>query len=202
MNKRKRNTKKSYLQTFSFMLLSFRYHGWTRYRSSTIPWESRDFFIVEYPIEFLFLAGESDIDQLYRIQKCLGPLPSNYMEALKSNPKFEGVKVNQGFCNFYFSDWSLILLLFLILIIGDQFPPIQHLETLERRYGHLFPPDIMDLFKVKPRILLGTLNFQQRMIFFSFRELCVYLRLIVWQLKLVYIMKHLFILIRLDNKND
>ncbi|CAF1479772.1 unnamed protein product, partial [Rotaria sordida] len=64
-------------------------------------------------------AGESDIDQLYRIQKCLGPLPAKYMEAMKTNPKFDGLK----------------------------FPPIHQLETLERRYGHLFPPDIMHLFK-------------------------------------------------------
>ncbi|CAF0816295.1 unnamed protein product [Rotaria sp. Silwood1] len=64
-------------------------------------------------------AGESDIDQLYRIQKCLGPLPSKYNEAIKTNPKFDGLK----------------------------FPPIHHLETLERRYGHIFPPDIMHLFK-------------------------------------------------------
>ncbi|CAF3546894.1 unnamed protein product [Adineta steineri] len=63
-------------------------------------------------------AGESDIDQLYRIQKCLGPLPSKYVEAMKTNPKFDGLK----------------------------FPPIHHLETLERRYGHLFPPDVMSLF--------------------------------------------------------
>jgi len=38
-------------------------------------------------------AGESDIDQLYRIQKCLGPLPPKYMEAMKVNPKFETLKV-------------------------------------------------------------------------------------------------------------
>ncbi len=40
-----------------------------------------------------YSAGESDIDQLYRIQKCLGPLPPKYMEAMKTNPKFEGLKV-------------------------------------------------------------------------------------------------------------
>ena len=44
----------------------------------------------------LFSAGESDIDQLYRIQKCLGPLPMKYMDAMKINPKFEGLKVK---CN-------------------------------------------------------------------------------------------------------
>ena len=41
----------------------------------------------------LLLAGESDIDQLYRIQKCLGPLPVKYMEAMRLNPKFDGLKV-------------------------------------------------------------------------------------------------------------
>jgi hypothetical protein len=40
-----------------------------------------------------FLAGESDIDQIYRIQKCLGPLPPKYMEAMKASPKFASVKV-------------------------------------------------------------------------------------------------------------
>ncbi|CAF2569022.1 unnamed protein product [Rotaria sp. Silwood2] len=64
-------------------------------------------------------AGESDIDQLYRIQKCLGPLPPKYNEAMRTNPKFEGLK----------------------------FPPIHHLENLDRRYGHIFPLDIMHLFK-------------------------------------------------------
>ncbi len=42
---------------------------------------------------YIFSAGESDIDQLYRIQKCLGPLPTKYMEVMRSNPKFEGLKV-------------------------------------------------------------------------------------------------------------
>jgi cyclin-dependent kinase-like len=39
------------------------------------------------------LAGESDIDQIYRIQKCLGPLPPKYTEAMKTSPKFANVKV-------------------------------------------------------------------------------------------------------------
>ena len=43
---------------------------------------------------YIFQAGESDIDQLYRIQKCLGPLPAKYMEAMGNNPKFEGLKVS------------------------------------------------------------------------------------------------------------
>ncbi|CAF1162400.1 unnamed protein product [Adineta ricciae] len=64
-------------------------------------------------------AGESDIDQLYRIQKCLGPLPAKYVEAMKSNPKFDGLK----------------------------FPTIQHLNTLERQFGHIFPLDLMSVFE-------------------------------------------------------
>ncbi|CAF0973810.1 unnamed protein product [Rotaria sp. Silwood1] len=64
-------------------------------------------------------AGESDIDQLYRIQKCLGSLPAKYMLTMNTNPKFQGLK----------------------------FPPIHHLDTLEQRFGHLFPSDIMHLFK-------------------------------------------------------
>ncbi|CAF3899012.1 unnamed protein product [Rotaria sordida] len=64
-------------------------------------------------------AGESDIDQLYRIQKCLGALPAKYMLTMNTNPKFQGLK----------------------------FPPIHHLDTLEQRFEHLFPSDIMHLFK-------------------------------------------------------
>lgn len=51
------------------------------------------FFVIFFSKKYIFLAGESDIDQLYRIQKCLGPLPINYLETMKNNPKFEGLKV-------------------------------------------------------------------------------------------------------------
>lgn len=56
----------------------------------------RNFVFFRSPIEetLVFLAGESDIDQLYRIQKYLGPLPNKYLEAIRNNPKFEGLKVN------------------------------------------------------------------------------------------------------------
>ncbi|UJR28332.1 hypothetical protein I4U23_009574 [Adineta vaga] len=52
-------------------------------------------------------------------QALFRPLPSKYVEAMKINPKFDGLK----------------------------FPTIHHLDTLERQYGHLFPPDIMSLFE-------------------------------------------------------
>ncbi|CAF0736311.1 unnamed protein product [Didymodactylos carnosus] len=68
--------------------------------------------------------GESDIDQLYRIQKSLGPLPAKHFEALRSNPKFEGLK----------------------------FPAIQQLETLEQRYNHILSSDLLSLLKITLRV--------------------------------------------------
>lgn len=37
--------------------------------------------------------GESEIDQLYTIQKVLGPLPKEQMSMFYSNPRFNGLKV-------------------------------------------------------------------------------------------------------------
>ena len=37
--------------------------------------------------------GESEIDQLYTIQKVLGPLPPDQMHMFYSNPRFNGLKV-------------------------------------------------------------------------------------------------------------
>lgn len=37
--------------------------------------------------------GESEIDQLYVIQKILGPLPSYQMNLFHKNPRFSGLKV-------------------------------------------------------------------------------------------------------------
>lgn len=37
--------------------------------------------------------GESEIDQLYLIQKVLGPLPKRHMEAFATNPRFSGMKI-------------------------------------------------------------------------------------------------------------
>ena len=38
--------------------------------------------------------GESEIDQLYVIQKILGPLPSYQMNLFHKNPRFSGLKVS------------------------------------------------------------------------------------------------------------
>ncbi|CAF0809299.1 unnamed protein product [Adineta ricciae] len=64
-------------------------------------------------------AGESDIDQLYRIQKSLGQLPMKYLEDMIRNPKFEGFK----------------------------FPTVKHVEPLESQFNQIFPADFLHLFK-------------------------------------------------------
>lgn len=38
--------------------------------------------------------GESEIDQLYVIQKILGPLPEDQMKVFQKNPRFHGLKVS------------------------------------------------------------------------------------------------------------
>ena len=38
--------------------------------------------------------GESEIDQLYTIQKVMGPLPPEQMQLFYSNPRFNGLKVS------------------------------------------------------------------------------------------------------------
>lgn len=39
--------------------------------------------------------GESEIDQLFTIQKVLGPLPSEQMKLFYSNPRFHGLRVRE-----------------------------------------------------------------------------------------------------------
>jgi len=41
--------------------------------------------------------GESEIDQLFTIQKVLGPLPAEQMKLFYSNPRFHGLRVRQSF---------------------------------------------------------------------------------------------------------
>jgi len=38
--------------------------------------------------------GESEIDQLYTIQKVMGPLPPEQMQLFYNNPRFNGLKVS------------------------------------------------------------------------------------------------------------
>lgn len=51
--------------------------------------------------------GESEIDQLFTIQKVLGPLPAEQMKLFYSNPRFHGLRVRESFVLF-FSSYNLL----------------------------------------------------------------------------------------------
>ncbi|XP_066561964.1 cyclin-dependent kinase-like 5 isoform X2 [Amia ocellicauda] len=63
--------------------------------------------------------GESEIDQLYTIQKVLGPLPPEQMKLFYGNPRFHGLR----------------------------FPAVSHPQTLERRYLGIISGVMLDLMK-------------------------------------------------------
>lgn len=46
--------------------------------------------------------GESEIDQLFTIQKVLGPLPPEQMKLFYSNPRFAGLRVRTGVSSLLF----------------------------------------------------------------------------------------------------
>lgn len=51
--------------------------------------------------------GESEIDQLFTIQKVLGPLPPEQMKLFYNNPRFHGLRVTSGPPPPYSADPSL-----------------------------------------------------------------------------------------------
>ncbi|XP_034290299.1 cyclin-dependent kinase-like 5 isoform X2 [Pantherophis guttatus] len=63
--------------------------------------------------------GESEIDQLFTIQKVLGPLPAEQMKLFYSNPRFHGLR----------------------------FPAVNHPQSLERRYLGILSGFLLDLMK-------------------------------------------------------
>ncbi|XP_076014430.1 cyclin-dependent kinase-like 5 isoform X2 [Genypterus blacodes] len=63
--------------------------------------------------------GESEIDQLFTIQKVLGPLPPEQMKLFYNNPRFHGLR----------------------------FPAVNHPQTLERRYLGIIGGAMLDLLK-------------------------------------------------------
>uniref|UniRef100_A0A3B3ZI88 Integrase catalytic domain-containing protein n=1 Tax=Periophthalmus magnuspinnatus TaxID=409849 RepID=A0A3B3ZI88_9GOBI len=63
--------------------------------------------------------GESEIDQLFTIQKVLGPLPAEQMKLFYNNPRFHGIR----------------------------FPSVTHPQTLERRYQGIMSGLMLDLMK-------------------------------------------------------
>lgn len=64
-------------------------------------------------------AGESEVDQLFVIQKVLGPLAPEQMEMFLRNPRFSGI----------------------------QFPDVTRPETLEKRYSRRMPKQQMQVLK-------------------------------------------------------
>ncbi|XP_041936094.1 cyclin-dependent kinase-like 5 isoform X6 [Alosa sapidissima] len=63
--------------------------------------------------------GESEIDQLFTIQKVLGPLPPEQMKLFYNNSRFHGMR----------------------------FPSVSHPQTLERRYLGIISGGLLDLMK-------------------------------------------------------
>lgn len=66
--------------------------------------------------------GESEIDQLFTIQKVLGPLPAEQMKLFYSNPRFHGLRVREGFVLFFFliyshSIYSIVIFVVKVLLI-------------------------------------------------------------------------------------
>ncbi|NXC18183.1 CDKL5 protein, partial [Corythaeola cristata] len=72
--------------------------------------------------------GESEIDQLFTIQKVLGPLPAEQMKLFYSNPRFHGLR----------------------------FPAVNHPQSLERRYLGILSGVLLDLMKVGKCILFSV----------------------------------------------
>lgn len=64
-------------------------------------------------------AGESEVDQLFVIQKVLGPLAPEQMEMFLRNPRFSGI----------------------------QFPDVTRPTTIEKRYGRRMPKQQMQVLK-------------------------------------------------------
>lgn len=52
--------------------------------------------------------GESEIDQLFTIQKVLGPLPAEQMKLFYSNPRFHGLRVRQSFVLLSYFSYLLV----------------------------------------------------------------------------------------------
>ncbi|XP_060689429.1 cyclin-dependent kinase-like 5 isoform X5 [Hemiscyllium ocellatum] len=71
--------------------------------------------------------GESEIDQLYTIQRVLGPLPPEQMKLFYSNPRFHGLR----------------------------FPAVNHPQTLDRRYLGVISGVMLDLMKMEQSLSDG-----------------------------------------------
>ncbi|XP_051464117.1 cyclin-dependent kinase-like 5 isoform X4 [Apus apus] len=74
--------------------------------------------------------GESEIDQLFTIQKVLGSLPAEQMKLFYSNPRFHGLR----------------------------FPAVNHPQSLERRYLGILSGVLLDLMKVQHKSLTRSVG--------------------------------------------
>ena len=61
--------------------------------------------------------GESEIDQLFTIQKVLGPLPPEQMKLFYNNPRFHGLRVMSGHTSQPSLRFSLLTHLSMMLLI-------------------------------------------------------------------------------------
>ncbi|KAK2083067.1 Cyclin-dependent kinase-like 5 [Saguinus oedipus] len=100
--------------------------------------------------------GESEIDQLFTIQKVLGPLPSEQMKLFYSNPRFHGLRRPPLFK----PGCPTIQLLLGAVNVGEMngqrhtssenFPAVNHPQSLERRYLGILNSVLLDLMKLDP----------------------------------------------------
>ncbi|MGH0127941.1 UNVERIFIED_CONTAM: hypothetical protein FKN15_020945 [Acipenser sinensis] len=96
--------------------------------------------------------GESEIDQLYTIQKVLGPLPPEQMKLFYSNPRFHGLRVGAPYGKAV-DMWSVGCILGELSDGQPLFPgesEIDQLYTIQKVLGPL-PPEQMKLFYSNPR---------------------------------------------------
>lgn len=71
--------------------------------------------------------GESEIDQLFTIQKVLGPLPPEQMKLFYNNPRFHGLRVTTG------QSHTLSLSLSIPQPYYCSFSPLFHRSSLDLR---------------------------------------------------------------------
>ena len=90
--------------------------------------------------------GESDVDQLYIIQKIIGPITKSHLKRFLTNPNFTGLK----------------------------FPDVSNPQGLEKRYGHRIDKDGLDfmkrLLKMEPNERLTGAQCLQHPYFSAFRN--------------------------------
>lgn len=103
--------------------------------------------------------GESEIDQLFTIQKVLGPLPPEQMKLFYNNPRFHGLRVTLSLPQSSLHCWPIptaviqsLLLSFSSIALGSIFS-LSHIHCL------FLPPLLLPLFIFPPSMSLRSLLF-------------------------------------------